>query len=80
MLMPGELVGSRGSDGVLQDATVVKTHNGGAVPYYTVLVDGRERSAERERLVVRNHWGAASRCRSCACSASGASCARRRVP
>ena len=43
--MPGELVGSRGSDGVLQDATVVKTHNGGAVPYYTVLVDGRERSA-----------------------------------
>ena len=51
-LVPGELVGYRGRDGRLQDAVVVRMHSdgGAAPPYYTVLVDGRERSTERDRL------------------------------
>jgi len=49
-LRPGERVSYKGAGGTTQDAEVVQVHIDDVQPYYTIRVDGQERSTERARL------------------------------
>ena len=49
-LRPGERVRYASARGIMRDAQVVEVHTDDLQPYYTIRVDGQERSTERSRL------------------------------